>query len=383
MTASETTEVAMFATTGTLPGARDVIAASRPPLAIAAGSSPPARRTLARSGELHGACPAMRQLFATMERAAPTSATAMVLGESGSGKELVARRIHELSARNAHPFVAVNCGALPETLIESELFGHERGSFTGASRTHCGCFERADKGTLFLDEIAEMPLDMQVRLLRVLESGCFTRVGGDQEIAVDVRVIAATNRDLRVAVAAGKLREDLMYRLCVIPIAVPALREREGDAVLLAERFLDEHNRDCGTDRRLSPCARERIAAYAWPGNVRELRNVIQRAFVLCDDGVDVDVDLDLELRGARPAAGANAACAAESFAISVPVGTSLDEAERALILATLDAVAGSRAQAARVLGISLKTLYNRLQTYRGLRDAADGPYVCRLVVPA
>ncbi len=318
----------------------------------------------------------MRQLFATMERAAPTSATTMILGESGSGKELVARRIHELSTRHAHPFVAVNCGALPETLIESELFGHERGSFTGAARTHCGCFERADKGTLFLDEIAEMPLDMQVRLLRVLESGCFTRVGGDQEIAVDVRVIAATNRDLRAAVAAGKLREDLMYRLCVIPIAVPALREREGDALLLAELFLEEHNRDRGTDRRLSPCARERIAAYAWPGNVRELRNAIQRAFVLCDDGVDVDVDLDLEVPGSRPPATGtpDGARATESFAISVPVGTSLDEAERALILATLDAVAGSRAQAARVLGISLKTLYNRLQAYRGPGDAAARP---------
>ena len=219
---------------------------------------------------------------------APTSATAMILGESGSGKELVARRIHELSARSAHPFVAVNCGALPETLIESELFGHERGAFTGAARTHHGCFERADKGTLLLDEIAEMPADMQVRLLRVLESGRFTRVGGSQEIAADVRVLAATNRALDAAVADGKLREDLMYRLCVIPVEVPPLRERDGDALLLAEMFLQEHNREHGTDKRFSRASRERIAAHPWPGNVRELRNVVYRAFVLCDGEVDV-----------------------------------------------------------------------------------------------
>ena len=322
----------------------------------------------------------MQRLFATIERVAPTSATAMILGESGAGKELVARRIHELSARSAHPFVAVNCGALPETLIESELFGHERGAFTGAARTHHGCFERADKGTLLLDEIAEMPADMQVRLLRVLESGRFTRVGGSQEIAADVRVLAATNRALDAAVADGKLRADLMYRLCVIPIEVPPLREREGDALLLAEMFLQEHNREHGTDKRFSIASRERIAADPWPGNVRELRNVVYRAFVLCDGEVDVGRS---DARVFAGAAGEDAHVRS-ARTVTVPVGTSLDEAERALILATLEAVGGNKIEAADLLGISLKTLYNRLQAYRGLGSGATvRPAGRRLMVVA
>jgi DNA-binding NtrC family response regulator len=322
---------------------------------------------LERFGKLYGACAAMKQLFATIERAAPTSATVMILGQSGSGKELVAESIHELSERSAQPFVAVNCGAIAETLIESELFGHEKGSFTGAARQHRGCFERATKGTLFLDEIAEMPIDMQVRLLRVLETGRFTRVGGDDEIDVDVRVIAATNRSLKEAVAAGKLRADLMYRLCVIPIEVPPLAQRDGDAVLLAEKFLDEQNHERGTDKRYTRAAREAIAAYGWPGNVRELRNVVQRAFVMSDRDVDVDIDggpsavageAAHELPGAKPIEIA-------ARRITVTVGTSLEDAERALILTTLDAVEGSRVQAAKILGISLKTLYNRLHAYK------------------
>jgi DNA-binding NtrC family response regulator len=370
----------MFAEFETFPSTRHAQPAPRPALAAVAAPGRAARRSLERFGGLYGACPAMRALFATIERAAPTSATTMILGESGSGKELVARRIHELSARSGQPFVAVNCGALPETLIESELFGHERGSFTGAARTHHGCFERADKGTLFLDEISEMPIDMQVRLLRVLESGCFTRVGGDQEIATDVRVIAATNRDLKAAVADGRLREDLMYRLCVIPIEIPALRDRDGDAVLLADMFLQEHNRDHGTAKRFTPAARARIASHGWPGNVRELRNVVHRAFVLCDG----DVDADLEPAERLPAPGLReVACAPSSAAVSVPVGTSLDEAERVLILATLDAVAGSKAQAAKVLGISLKTLYNRLQVYRGPACGGARADACRVAAVA
>jgi len=317
-------------------------------------------------GKLYGACEAMKQLFATIERAAPTSATAVILGQSGSGKELVAAQIHELSQRREHPFIAVNCGALPETLIESELFGHEKGSFTGAARQHHGCFERANKGTLFLDEIAEMPIDMQVRLLRVLETGRFTRVGGDDEIEVDVRVIAATNRNLKEAVAAGKLRADLMYRLCVIPIDIPPLAERDGDAVLLAEHFLDEQNREHGTDKRYTRAAREAMAAYGWPGNVRELRNVVQRAFVMSDRDVDVDLDVGALSTGANGAlAGGVKPIEMGARRITVTVGTSLDDAERALILTTLDAVEGSRVQAAKILGISLKTLYNRLHAYR------------------
>src|SRR5580765_2286695 len=253
----------------------------------------PARRPGARSpaeggalehfGSLYGACAPMRKLFRKIERLGRSDAPVIVLGESGAGKELVANTLHKLSARASAPFIAINCGALAENLIESELFGHERGSFTGALRTHRGCFERADGGTLFLDEITEMPLEMQVRLLRVLETGRFTRVGGDQEIGADVRVLAASNRDLRQAVASGKLREDLMYRLCVIPVTVPPLRDRGRDTLLLAEMFLEQLNEDNGTARSFTDEARTRLAAHAWPGNVRELKNVIHRAFVLSD----------------------------------------------------------------------------------------------------
>ena len=319
---------------------------------------------LQRLCEIYGACDAMRALFDTLDKIADASATVIVLGESGSGKELVANAIHQLSERRQRPFIAVNCGALPETLIESELFGHERGSFTGAARMHRGCFERANGGTLFLDEITEMPVDMQVRLLRVLEAGRFSRVGADQEITTDVRVIAASNRDLRAAVAAGKLREDLMYRLCVIPVSVPPLRERGGDALLLAEMFLDRLNEENGTAKTLSVESRQRIAAYRWPGNVRELKNVVHRAYVMSDDEVEVDTGGDfIATVAAAPVPRAEASTSDE---VIIQVGTSLELAERALIMATLRSLDGSKSKAAQVLGISLKTLYNRLHAYGG-----------------
>ena len=339
--------------------------------ATAADVPRPKRRSqgrLQRLCELYGACDAMRGLFDTLDRIADASATVIVLGESGSGKELVANALHQLSERRAGPFVAVNCGALPETLIESELFGHERGSFTGAARTHRGCFERANGGTLFLDEITEMPVEMQVRLLRVLESGRFTRVGGDQELAADVRVIAASNRDLRAAVAAGKLREDLMYRLCVIPISVPPLRGRGNDALLLAAMFLDRLNDENGTAKTLTAEARQRIASYRWPGNVRELKNVVHRAYVMGDDEVDIDVGGDAAASVA--AAPVQRADVAPGNEVTIQVGTSLELAERALIMATLRSVDGSKSKAAQVLGISLKTLYNRLHAYGGVARA-------------
>jgi DNA-binding NtrC family response regulator len=332
----------------------------------------PKRRShgrLQRMCELYGACDSMRALFDTIERVASVNATVVVLGESGSGKELVANAIHQLSERRGRPFVAVNCGALPETLIESELFGHERGSFTGAARTHRGCFERASGGTLFLDEITEMPIDMQVRLLRALETGRFSRIGGDQEIATDVRVIAASNRDLRTAVSSGKLREDLMYRLCVIPVTVPPLRERGADTLLLAEMFLEQLNEEGSTERAFTDESRERLSAHAWPGNVRELKNVVHRAYVLSDEEVIVDLDRDfaaaVETSVNRPLE------APSSNEVVIRVGTSLDLAERALIMATLRAVEGSKSKAAQVLGISLKTLYNRLHAYGGGARAA------------
>jgi DNA-binding NtrC family response regulator len=311
----------------------------------------------------------MRKMFRKIERLARSNAPVIVLGESGAGKELVANTLHQLSARAGQPFIAINCGALAENLIESELFGHERGSFTGAMRMHRGCFERAHGGTLFLDEITEMPLEMQVRLLRVLETGRFCRVGGDQELTSDVRVLAATNRDLQQAVASGRLREDLMYRLCVIPVTVPPLRERGDDALLLAEMFLDGLNREHDEAKSLSEAARQRIRDYRWPGNVRELKNVIHRAFVLSDGEVDVDVENVGGADLARPTdATAMVAAYGEPFAVRIPVGMSLEAAEQALIRATLESVAGSKVKAAQVLGISLKTLYNRLHAY----DEAD-----------
>jgi DNA-binding NtrC family response regulator len=340
-----------------------------PPGAVPGSELPrPKRRVqgrLQRLCDIYGGCDAMRSLFDTLDRVAGSSATVIILGESGSGKELVANAIHQLSERRQKPFIAVNCGALPETLIESELFGHERGSFTGAARTHRGCFERANGGTLLLDEITEMPLDMQVRLLRVLESGRFSRIGGDQEIAADVRVIAASNRDLRAAVAGGRLREDLMYRLCVIPVSVPPLRERGADTLLLAEMFLERLNEVHGTAKAFTPEACQSIGAYRWPGNVRELKNVIHRAYVLSDAEVDVDTGAEF----IAPASGAASPSRAEvtsSNEVRIQVGTSLDVAERALIMATLRALDGSKSKAAQVLGISLKTLYNRLHAYGG-----------------
>ncbi len=371
-------------------------------VASPASAEPPTRHDarpgrLQRLGALYGGCAAMQRLFQTIERLGPSDVTVMILGESGSGKELVAQAIHQLSARSRKAFVAVNCGALPENLIESELFGHERGSFTGAARTHRGCFERADGGTLFLDEVTEMPVDMQVRLLRVLETGRFCRVGGDQEIAASVRVIAASNRDLGQAVAEGRLREDLMYRLCVIPLPIPPLRDREADALMLAEMFLADLNDAHGTDKTFTHQARGRIASFSWPGNVRELKNVVHRGYVLSDDQVDVDVpDSSQELLVTRQASptvtvpsmpSINSAITARASApsggvkdVTIRVGTSLDDAERALIMATLDSVAGSKAKAAQVLGISLKTLYNRLHAYRS--NGFDAVQEIRAPVP-
>jgi len=329
-------------------------------------------KRLEHFGLLYGACQPMRDLFHGLDRLARSTAPVMILGESGSGKELVATTLHHLSPRKDRPFIAVNCGAIPETLIESELFGHERGSFTGAARTHRGCFERADGGTLFLDEVTEMPVEMQVRLLRVLETGRFTRVGGDQEIGADVRVLAASNRDLRQAVASGKLREDLMYRLCVIPVNVPPLRDRGDDAVLLAEMFLGELNEEQGEQKTLSAEGRRRIVEHTWPGNVRELKNVIHRAFVLSDEEVQIDISTFSALGQDRGEDGRTAAAGSamgtpamsDSSALRITVGMSLDDVERTLITATLQAVGGSKTEAARLLGISLKTMYNRLHAY-------------------
>src|SRR5437899_3195975 len=251
-----------------------------PFLAATRAASSPA---LGRFGRLFGSSPAMQEVYRMIDKVAPTEATVLLSGESGGGKELVARTIHERSTRAEGPFVAINCGAIPGNLIEAELFGHEKGAFTGASRSHRGCFERAEGGTLLLDEITEMSPDMQVRLLRVLETGRYMRVGGDAEMHACVRIIAATNRDPREAVGEGRLREDLMYRLAAFPINLSPLREREGDAELLAEHFLRHLNLEAGTDKQFSRVAVIAIRTHQWPGNVRELKNAVHRGFIMAE----------------------------------------------------------------------------------------------------
>ncbi len=307
-------------------------------------------RQLGRFGRLVGVSPAMQRVYEQMIKVAPTDATVLITGESGTGKELVAQTIFELSTRRRKPMLPLDCGAIPQNLIESELFGHERGSFTGATQLRRGCFERAEGGTLFLDEITEMPIELQVKLLRVIESGALTRVGGDDPVQVNVRLLAASNRIPAEAVKLGKLREDLFYRINVFPIVLPPLRDREGDSLLLADQFLATLNATEGTAKRLSAGARERILAHPWRGNVRELKNVLQRAFIMSDGLIELS-----DLVAAR---------APEQSASEV--GTSLEESERLLIQRTLEQCAGDKKRAARILGISLKTLYNRLHVYAG-----------------
>jgi DNA-binding NtrC family response regulator len=310
-------------------------------------------RKLGRFGPLIGRSPAMQAVYDLIGRVARTDASVLITGETGTGKDVVAVTIHSLSRRSKAPFLPVNCGAISAHLIESELFGHERGSFTGADRVHKGYFERAHRGTLFLDEITEMPLELQVRLLRVLETGLVTRVGGNEPIRVDVRILAATSFRVDEAVAARKLREDLFYRLNVFPIALAPLRDRGEDVELLAEQCLSELNAAAGTDKRFTRACLERLRRHNWPGNVRELKNVIQRAYILAEGDVGVD---SLPL-------GVSEVVSAASLVMRV--GTPIAEMERRLILATLDECGGDKKKAAAILKISLKTLYNRLNEYK------------------
>jgi DNA-binding NtrC family response regulator len=312
-------------------------------------------------GNLLGRSPAMQQVFGLIQRVAPTEATVMIMGESGSGKELVAECIHLLSHRARGPLVAINCGSIPGSLIEAELFGYEKGSFTGATRAHAGVFERATGGTLFLDEVTEMPLDMQTRLLRVLETGRFYRVGGTQEIKTDIRVVAATNRNVTEAVANRQLREDLMYRLAVFPLHVPPLRERPGDMPLLADHFLNLLNRGASAAKQFSPAFTDALRTRRWAGNVRELKNTVERSFILADDILEIDLSI------ATPPSHTTAVEPARPAGLHVPLGSRLDEAERSLIEVTLDYCEGDKRRAAAVLGCSLKTLYNKLNSYARL----------------
>jgi two-component system, NtrC family, response regulator AtoC len=309
-------------------------------------------RKLGRFGPLIGASSSMQRVYDLISKVATTEATVLITGETGTGKELVAETIHTLSRRHKEPFLPINCGAVSPTLIESELFGHERGSFTGADRLHRGYFERSNRGTLFLDEITEMPWELQVKLLRVLETSKITRIGGNESLNVDVRVLAATNRRPEEAVTKGKLREDLLYRLNVFPIHLPPLRERKEDVELLAENFLQQLNREHDTRKEFTRPAVNRLKSHNWPGNVRELRNLVHRAFILAEDHIGLD---SLPL-GVQENVGSS---------LALKVGTSLGEAERRLILATLEECDGDKKKAAEILGISLKTLYNRLNEYK------------------
>jgi DNA-binding NtrC family response regulator len=330
------------------------------------------RRRLMDAGELGqliGQSVAMRRVMASIDQIAPSSASIVIAGESGTGKELVARTIHDLSPRSSGPYIAINCAALPETLMESELFGHERGAFTGADRRREGCFELANGGTLLLDEIGEMKPELQAKLLRVLEERKVRRLGGSGEIAVDVRVLAATNRNLEAHLREGKFREDLYYRLNVFTIQLPTLRERSEDIPTLIEHFLRQLAPSAGkTVVGMEADCLELLKSQRWPGNVRQLRNVIERALIVtrgpmistADLPDEITVDMPQSVKPSPPA-GFKPDNGLRST-LDVHVGMSLSAVKRELLLQTLKFTGGNKAKAAEILGVSLKTLYNHLK---------------------
>ncbi len=311
-------------------------------------------------GSLWGRSAAMRQVYQQTARVARTAVSVFITGESGTGKEVVARTVHDLSRRRNNAFLAVNCGAISPHLMESEIFGHEKGSFTGADRQHLGFFERASGGTLFLDEITEMPLDLQVKLLRVLETGTFMRVGSTQTQETDVRILAATNRHPNQAVANGKLREDLLYRLNVFPIHLPPLRDRREDVPLIAEHFLEQIGEREGVAKRFAPGVVQQLARERWPGNVRELRNAVYRAWVMAPGAV---VDSASLLPSSAGEGGVEAGGDGATH-VQIPLGSSLADAERIMTIATFEHLGRQKERTAATLGISMKTLYNRLKEY-------------------
>ncbi len=333
-----------------------------------------------RLGALVGGSPAMQTIFRTVERIAPTNVSVLITGESGTGKELAARALHLLSGRRSRPFVAVNCAAIPETLIESEIFGHEKGAFTGAQERRAGCFELAEEGTLLLDEIGEMPMATQAKLLRVLEDRRLRRLGAREEIPVNVRVIAATNRDPQEAVARGELRSDLYYRLNVFHLQMPSLREHAEDIPAIATAMVDEMNtRHGSTVPGISPQLMARLVKHRWPGNARELRNTIERAVILAGTERLTVAHLPMQFdedSSVQPVAAAPAAPAPRVGVVPVPlpargivevsVGTTVDAAEKQLILRTLESTGNNKTRAAEILGISAKTLQNKLKEYAG-----------------
>ena len=334
-------------------------------------AAPPMPLMDSSGNSLLGNSVAMQEVFRLIERVGPTEASVLLTGESGSGKELAAQMIHECSPRRGKPFIAVNCGAIPAGLIEAELFGYEKGSFTGAVRAHAGVFERANGGTLLLDEVTEMPLDMQTRLLRVLESRKFYWVGVNIEYNCDVRVIAATNRCPLTAVQAGQLREDLLYRLAVFPIDLPPLRNRGDDVELLANHFLSELNAQSMTQKRLSAHARMTLKQHSWPGNVRELKNCIERAFILGDTVLELAPLIQNSARSEVAEQSPSGGIAGRDR-LEIRVGSRIYDMERSLIEATLDYFKGNKRRAADALGCSLKTLYNKLNGYSQRQECAN-----------
>ena len=310
-------------------------------------------------GELVGNSEPIRKIYTLIEQVAPSSASVLITGESGTGKELVARTIHRMSPRRERPFVAINCSAIPETLMESELFGHEKGAFTGAASRRQGCFELADTGTLLLDEIGEMPALLQAKLLRVIEERAVRRLGSRKEIPVDVRLLAATNRYPHQAVEEGKLRDDLLYRLNVFGIHLPTLAERKEDLPLLAQHLVTQLAEKHGRPARfLSPAALDALQFHAWPGNIRELRNVIERAVIICSSE-------QVERHHFAPYPIEQRERLRNEDTLTLPVGTPLEEVERQMIMRTLQKTKNNKTRAAELLGISLKTLHNKLNLYR------------------
>ena len=332
-------------------------------------------------GQLVGTSPKMQEIFSLLQQAAPSKACVLITGESGTGKELVARTVHALSPRRQGPFIAINCAALPETLIESELFGHEKGSFTGASERRPGCFEIAQHGTLLLDEIGEMPMQTQAKLLRILEDSRVRRLGGKNEFEVDVRVVAATNKVPEEAVRGGHLREDLFYRLNVFHVHIPPLRERKADIPSLAEALLSDLNRkhECRV-AEISPAVYEAFERHNWPGNVRELRNVMERAVILAGEGAIERKHLPaLLFNGASTTVPGTAAAVVaphphdDEDSVRFQVGTTVEEAEKGLIVRTLEHTKNNKTRAAEILGISLKTLHNKLKEYGASKEEEAG----------
>lgn len=318
-------------------------------------------RETGRLGELVGASKPMQEVMRIVEMAAPSSASVLITGETGSGKEIVARTIHKLSPRVSGPFVAINCSAIPESLMESEIFGHERGAFTGAAERRIGCFELADSGTLLLDEIGEMPAPTQAKLLRVLEDRKVRRLGSKSETPIDVRVLAATNKDPEQAVGSGHLRQDLYFRLNVFHIHLPPLREHRDDIPLLVEHILRDVNAKHGKHvRGIGAEVLDIFMSHTWPGNIRELRNVLERAAIMCEK--------DLITRACLPGefGKAQAKGPSDLATIKFPIGATVDAMERELILQTLSATGNNKTRAADLLGISLKTLHNKLKEYGG-----------------